>query len=327
MTTPNNGSQASWTPDLPLVRREAPTAPEVPPPEAVPAGNHSVLLNLAERTRREHTERLNRDLLVGADYLMKERVRHPDGGDCSVEEIMQYEQLQRAEIDEDRASGSDRHGRLPRWQRRIPMFVLAFNFCLLLYFFAGVTRVSWMSPLSVALAFAAVLAAMVTVLSYGFLAFTGHRLRSHKNDAGTIYWADLDGFTQAASGIAVVVIAVVATLMFLRMRTEVLYALGVQAQLTALTIAVTVATVTTVANFLVIAVHGLDGSDEVARLEKLSATIRRHVTRAHRMREQAAAGRPVTRTTPARNTAKARGRVVPGLQQGRRAARAHPPST
>jgi len=65
------------------------------------------------------------------------------------------------------------------------------------------------------------------------------------------------------------VIAVVATLMFLRMRTEVLYALGVQAQLTALTIAVTVATVSTVANFLVVAVHGLDGSDEVARLEKL----------------------------------------------------------
>ena len=118
--------------------------------------------------------------------------------------------------------------------------------------------------------------------------FTGHRLRSHKNDAGTIYWADLDGFTQVASGIAVVVVAVLATLMFLRMRTEDLYAPGIQAQLTALTIAVAVATVSAVANFLVVAVHGLDGSDEVARLEKLSATIRRHVTRAHRMREQAA---------------------------------------
>ena len=288
MTTPHNRGQVNSAPDSPAIHPEAPTRPEVPPPQAATGTGGPALLNLADRTRRERAKRLNRDLVVGAGYLMKQRVKHTDGGDCSVEEIMQDEQLQRAEIDEDRASGSDRHGRLPRWQRRIPMFVLAFNFCLLLYFFAGVTRVSWMSPLSVALTFGAVLAAMVTVLSYGFLAFTGHRLRSHKNDAGTIYWADLDGFTQAASGIAVVVIAVVATLMFLRMRTEVLYALGVQAQLTALTIAVTVATVSTVANFLVIAVHGLDGSDEVARLEKLSATIRRHVTRAHRMREQAA---------------------------------------
>ena len=289
MTTPRNGSQASSTPDLPIVRREVPTTPEVPPPEALPTGgSHSVLLNLAERTRREHTERLNRELLVGAEYLMKERVRHPDGGDRSVEEIKQDEQEQRDEIDQDRADGSDKHGRLPRWQRRIPKFVLAFDFCLLLYFFAGITDVNWASPLSLALAFAVVLAAMLTVLSYGFLAFTGHRLRSHKNHAGTIHRADVDRFTRAAFTIAIVVIAVLATLMYLRMRTEVLYALGAQAQITALTIAVAVAVVSAVANFLVIAVHGFDGSDQVARLDKLSAAIRRHVTKAHRMREQAA---------------------------------------
>jgi hypothetical protein len=247
-----------------------------------------VLLNLAERTRREHTERLNRDLLVGADYLMKERVRHPDGGDCSVEEIMQDEEEQRAEIDQERADGSLKHRRLPRWMRRIPKYVLAFDFCLLLYFFAGITDVNWASPLSLALAFAAVLAAMVTVLSYGFLAFTGHRLRSRKNHTGTIHRVDVDWFTRAAFTIAIVVIAILAALMFLRMRTEVLYALGSQAQLTALTIATAIAVVSAVANFLVIAVHGFDGSDQVARLDKLSAAIRRHVTRAHRMREQAA---------------------------------------
>lgn len=289
MTTPSNGSQGSSISDLPVVRPDAPTAPEVPPPEAVPAGgSHSILLNLADRTRREHTERLNRDLLVSADYLMKDRIRHPDGGDRSVEEILQDEQKQRAEIDQERANGSLKHRRLPRWIRRIPKYVLAFDLCLLLYFFAGITDVNWASPLSLALAFAAVLATMVTVLSYGFLAFTGHRLRSHKNHAGTIHRRDVDAVTRAAFAIALVVIAVLATLMFLRMRAEVLYALGAQAQLTALTIATAIAVVSAVANFLVIAVHGLDGSDEVARLDKLSAAIRRHVTKAHRMREQAA---------------------------------------
>jgi len=80
----------------------------------------------------------------------------------------------------------------------------------------------------------------------------------------------------------------VAALMFLRMHTEVLYALGVQAQVTALVIAVAVAAVSAVANFIVISVHGLDGSDEVARLDKLSAAVRRHFAKAHQMREQAA---------------------------------------
>ncbi len=172
-----------------------------------------------------------------------------------------------------------------RW---IPKYVLAFDFCLLLYFFAGITNVSWASSLSLPLAFATVLAAMVTVLSYGFLAFTGHRLRSQKNHAGTIHPEELDGFTIAAFGIAIVVVAVLAMLMFLRIRTEVLYALGAQAQVTALMIGVAVAVVSAVANFLVIAIHAFDGSDQVARLDKLSAAVRRPVAKAHRMREQAA---------------------------------------
>jgi|CZKT01.1.fsa_nt_gi hypothetical protein len=79
---------------------------------------------------------------------------------------------------------------------------------------------------------------MVTVMSYGFLAFTGHRVRSHKNHAGTVHHDELDGFTKAAFCAA---IAVIASLMFLRMRTEVLYAVGAQARITALVIAVALA--------------------------------------------------------------------------------------
>jgi hypothetical protein len=175
-----------------------------------------------------------------------------------------------------------------RWIRSIPKYVLGFDFGLLLYFFAGITNVNWASPLSLALAFAIVLAAMVTLLSYGFLTFTGHRLRSHKNHAGTIHREDLDGVTSAVFVISVVVIAVLATLMLLRIRTEVLYALGTQAQITALVIAVAVAVVNAAANFLVIAVHALDGSDQTARLDTLSAVIRRPLAEAHQLREQAA---------------------------------------
>jgi hypothetical protein len=290
MTSPYTGNQVASDSDLPAIRESADvtTAETTASDPTARNAASAASSNLAEETVRERTERQNRDLLVGAGYLLTDRVSHPDGGDCSVEEILQYETAQRTQIDQELASGSRKHHRLPLWMRWIPKYVLGFDFCLLLYFFAGITDVNWVSPLSLPLAFATVLAAMVTVLSYGFLAFTGHRLRSHKNHAGTIHPEDLDGFTSASFGIAIVVVAVLAMLMFLRIRTEVVYALGAQAQITALMIAVAVAVVSAVANFLVIAVHGFDGSDQVARLDELSAAVRRPVARAHRMRQRAA---------------------------------------
>jgi hypothetical protein len=198
------------------------------------------------------------------------------------------EAAQRAEIDRDTWTRSRLHRRLPSWMRSIPKFVLGFDFGLLLYFFGGITNVDWGSPFSPSLVFAVALAAMVTLLSYGFFSFTGHRLRSHKNHAGTIHPENVDGYTRAAFAISIVVIVVLAMLMFLRIRTEVLYALGSTAQLTALVIAVTVSVVNAVANFLVIAIHALDGSDQTARLDKLSAAIRGPLTRAHQLRKQAA---------------------------------------
>ena len=230
--------------------------------------------NLAEDTLLQRAERRSRDRLIEAGSQLKLRVSHPDGGDCTVEEILAHEAVQRTEIGQATAAGSRMHRRLPGWMRSIPKYVLGFDFGLLLYFFAGITNVNWTSLLSLALAFAILLAAMVTLLSYGFLSFTGHRLRSHKNHAGTIHREDVDGITAAAFVVAIVVIVVLAMLMFLRIRTEVLDALGGQAQITALAIAVAVAVVNAVANFLVVAVHALDGSDQTARLDKLSAAIR-----------------------------------------------------
>ena len=292
MTSPSSESQHTSDSGLPAIRPEAsPTdtaAPDPTTPDASLDAAYAVPVNLAEDTRRRRTERRNHYLLISADFRLKDRVSHPDGGDCPVDEVLQYETAQRAQIDQEAASGSRKHYRLPRWIRRIPAFVLAFDFALLLYFFAGITDVNWASPLSLALAFAIMLAAMVTLLSYGLLAFTGNRLRSHKNHAGTIHPEDLDGFTITAFGIAAIIIAVLAMLMFLRIRTEMLYALGTQAQVSALVIPVTVAVVSAAANFLVIAVHAFDGSDQVARLDRLSAAIRRPVNQAHRMSEQAA---------------------------------------
>lgn len=226
--------------------------------------------------------------LAQAENWMQTRVRHPDGGERTVAETHADEEEQRQQINRETALGSLKHRRLPRWQHWVPKFVLFFDFILLLYFFAGITNVDWQSPLSVNLAFATVLAAMVTVLTYGFLSFTGHRMRSHKNHEGTVHLDELDGFTKAAFGIAMTVITVLAALMYLRVRSEVIDALGPQAGMTALAIPLAVAVVSAVANYLVILIHAFDGSDEVHRLDKLASAARRLARKAHRLRRRAA---------------------------------------
>lgn len=293
MSTPANERHFTSDTELSVVRPRSP-APEESvttddsSPDTWTAVQPAEPQDLARDTHLQRAERRSREMLIEAGSQLEKRVKNPDGGDSSVQEIVLHETAQRDEIAKEALGGSRKHHRLPRWIGAIPKGVLGFDFSLLLYFFAGITNVDWSSPLSLPLGFAFVLAGMVTVLSYGFFSFTGHRLRSHKNHTGTIHREDVDGITVSAFVIAIVVIAVLAVLMFVRIRTEVLYALGGQAQATALVIAVAVSVVNAVANFLVIAIHALNGSDQTARLDKLSAAIRGPVTRVNRLRAKAA---------------------------------------
>lgn len=227
-------------------------------------------------------------LLERAEHRQHRLVRHPDGGHGTVTDLERYQMAQRAQINQEMDARSRKHDRMPRWIGSIPKLVLLLDFCLLLYFFAGITDVDWSSPLTVSLVFAVLLAAMVTTLSYGFLAFAGYRLRGYKDHSGAVEFGNLDPLTWIACGASVCGIAVIAALMFIRMRTEVSYALGPQGGATVLVIALVLAIVSILANFLVVAIHALDGSNQVARLNSLSAATSAPLSRAQRMQEKAA---------------------------------------
>jgi hypothetical protein len=281
-------SQPGIAPNLPAAPPASPP-PQPTPDTGKPAADAQVPdspgpRDLADRDRLRRV----RGLLVEAEQWLQTRVKHPDGGERTVAQTLADEGEQRDQVTRETAMGSRRHHRLPRWQRWIPKFVLFFDFALLLYFFAGVTNVDWQSPLSANLAFATALAAMVTLLAYGFLAFTGHRMRSHKNHTGTVHLDELDGLTKAAFAIAMTVVTVVAALMFFRIHSEVVSALGPGAGATALVIPLAVSMVSAVANYLVVLIHALDGSDEVHRLDKLAAATRRVARKAQRLRKRAA---------------------------------------
>jgi hypothetical protein len=258
-----------------------------PTPDAIaPSPRESC--DLAQQDRNRRCERQAERHRIDAEHQMQARVRHPDGGERTVADTRDDEEAQREKITRERNMGSHKHDRLPRWLRWVPKFVLFFDFALLSYFFAGITNVDWQSPASMGLAFAVALAAMVTVLSYGFLAFTGHRFRSHKSSEGTPDRQELDGLTRAAAGAALAVIAVLAVLMYVRMHSEVLGALGGNAGDSALVVPLSVAVVSAVANFLIVLIHTFDGSDETTRLDKLAAATRRPARKAQELRRRAA---------------------------------------
>ena len=115
-----------------------------------------------------------------------------------------------------------------------------------------------------------------------------HRLRMHKDHSGTIPASDVDGLTRIIVGACVGGLIVLGLLMFARMRSEVLLALGGGAAATAITVAAALAAVSVLANIMVISVHALDGSEETDRLGALAAALSRSQVRADRMHRQAA---------------------------------------
>ena len=196
---------------------------------------------------------------------------------------------QRAQIEADRARGSFRHRRLPSTLRRVPALVFGADGLLLLYFFSGVTNVDWASPFSAALVFAVLLASMVTGISFAFFRFTGDRLQQYKDDAGVIPLRGLDQATTVSMGLALGAMIVLAALMFIRMRAEVLSTLGPASGGTAIIISAALAVVSILANSLVIAVHALDGSAEADRLEALGQAVSPQLTLKQRLLERAEA--------------------------------------
>ena len=250
---------------------------------------HATFRRLSRMLRRTDRLRARRATLHARIALLPgEHVAHPDGIHRTVAQTEADRDALAARVDRERGQNSRKHNRLPRWFRHLPRVVLVFDFLLLLYFLSGITDVDWGNPESPQLAFAVGLAAMITLVSYGCFAFAGDRLRAHKDHSGRIPLASLDWLTRLIVIACTVGIVVLGLLMFSRMWSEVLLALGNGATATAVSVAAAVTAVSILANVLVIAVHALDGSEETDRLEAFGAAVRRPAVRADRMRRRAA---------------------------------------
>lgn len=187
-----------------------------------------------------------------AGYRPGDLVDHPDGGVRTASQTQADQDEQRREIAADEQQGSRKHHRLPRPLRLVPKLVGFFDAGLLLYFFAGVTNVDWTRPVSASLLFTVMLAAAVAGISFGFFTLAGTLLNSQKAEDGTLGLDELDLVTKAVLALAALGVAVLALLMFVRMRDELVSALGDGHSGGAVVIALTLAVVSVLANAMVV---------------------------------------------------------------------------
>lgn len=232
---------------------------------------HTNLERLAAKADNLRAEQ--RSLIARAEQIPDDLIPHPDGGVRTVADTNADHDQLHAQIRGEISGGSLRNRRLPELLRHAPVIIFTCDALLLLYFFSGVTNVDWTRPVSVGLVFAGALAAIVTGLAFLYCRYVGDRLRHYKNDEGTLSFAGMDGWTKTSAALAIVTVTVLAPLMFIRMRTEVLNDLGSQAQGTAIVVGLTLAVVSILAVFVTVAVHALDGSPETDRLDALGKAV------------------------------------------------------
>jgi hypothetical protein len=276
------------------------------PRDPGPATHGEVVVHSIARRRSGHVlhvtfrrlSRMNRrtDRLKARQATLYDRIRlipdehvvHPAGGHRTFSRTEADRDALAARVDQERSQNSRKHDRLARWFRHLPRVVLVFDFLLLLYFLSGITDVNWSDPGSPQLAFAVGLGAMITLVSYGCFAFAGDRLRAYRGHSGRIPFGSLDWLTWVIVIASAAGIVVLGLLMFSRMWSEVLLALGNGATATAISVAAAVTAVSILANVMVISVHAKDGSEETDRLDAFGAALRRPLLRRDRMRRRAA---------------------------------------
>ena len=115
-----------------------------------------------------------RRLHADAEHWMHTRVRHPDGGERTVaetqaDEVEQREQISRVTARDPVSTAACRVAELDS------QVCSGLRFCPAALLLRRDHKRGLAEPVSMSLAFAITLAAMVTVLAYGFLSFTGHR--------------------------------------------------------------------------------------------------------------------------------------------------------
>jgi hypothetical protein len=191
-----------------------------------------------------------------------------------------------AAVTEEVAAGANVHRRLPFAARAIPPVVAVMDSVVLFSLCADVFDVQDTDPLSVAALASVMLALLGSGVAYVWLTLTGLRVRSYRTGIGEVEWRAIGATTRCMLAVSLIVTAVLAALMFLRVSSF----LRVSGEVAdswlgtdrAALIGALFAVLSAVANLTVVAVHALDGSEVAAELRHTGRLLSRRERRVSR---------------------------------------------
>lgn len=205
----------------------------------------------------------------------RRRVKSPQGGQMTVEAALNEIEELDTKIGKEIRAGHLEHHRMPKFLRNVPVIVALCDAAILLWFMAGVLNVNWAAPFTLNTLLAITLALFGTGISYAVCTLAGTRLRGYKDIHNKFHWRELDGTTYACVAGAVVAAISIAVMMYIRVREEIMNALGPAASSMAIVFAVVFAILTVLSNLAIVAIHALDGSNLTARVERLDKATRK----------------------------------------------------
>jgi hypothetical protein len=240
------------------------------------------------RARRRERKRRRLAADIASDERLLTELHHEDltdprGGVITPFTLVSEGRELHSRVRDEWAQGGDVHRRLPRLTRWIPPAVAVLDGLLLFYFMAGVVNVDLDAPALWPTTVAVTFAVFGATVAMGWLVLTGHGLKACRSARGGVTWGAVDALLAFELLVAAAAISAVAVLMFIRVRQDVVDALGPVPGSTAVLLAAVFAVLSGTANLCVLIVHARDGSTKTERLDELARTVRRHRRRVGRV--------------------------------------------
>ncbi len=207
-------------------------------------------------------------------------VRDPRGGITTAEAVLTRIAETRGRITADEHAGSERHRRISRGQRWLLRLLPLLDGMLLFWFLTGVLNVD-LRTFDPTVLIAAALALLCTVAVAAWTATVGEHLQRYKDARRNLVWGAVDGVSRGMLALTTVIGALLAAMMYVRVRDEVELATAVPGLGTAI-VASALAAGAVLVNGYVLYLSFSDGSSRTRELDQLGRALAPHLRRRDR---------------------------------------------
>jgi len=207
-------------------------------------------------------------------------IRDPRGGMTTIDALLDRAAEAHERINAEERSGSEKHRRISRGQRRLVRALPLLDSLIVFWFLAGVLNAD-LRTIDATTVIAMALALLCTLAVAAWNAVVGQHLRRFKDAHANLVWDAIDGIGRCMIAVTAGAWALLAAMMYVRVSDEVYQATGVLG-VAALIIALALACALALMNAYVLYLSFNDGSSATAELDQIGRAVAPHLRRRSR---------------------------------------------